>query len=189
MLPSTHMEFLRVATNDPRQQFLRIRDIVDSFDFPVLYHRLPFTLLRCLVIQRLVSKIRPRLAFQPLLRSDAASIDTAIVHKVHCYLRFPFAFNSTLLSLPFHLHGFDFPSISRLNNCAALQGLLRDLNHHLPLFRDMASISLADWTCSFAHCHSPLTSNSPSFPRNYNRLSHKLPHSWLIAHSVMRDLN
>jgi hypothetical protein len=70
-----HMEFLRVATNDPHRQFLRIRDIVDSFQFPVLHCRLPFTLLRQLVIQRLVSKIRPRLAFQPLLRSDAEQVD------------------------------------------------------------------------------------------------------------------
>ena len=52
-----HMEFLRVATNDPHRQFLRICDIVDSFEFPVLYRRLPFTLLRRLIMQRLVSKI------------------------------------------------------------------------------------------------------------------------------------
>ncbi|KAI0291443.1 hypothetical protein BC826DRAFT_1022979 [Russula brevipes] len=41
---SIHMEFLQVPTNDPHQQFQRIRDIVDSFDFPlqVLYRHLPF---------------------------------------------------------------------------------------------------------------------------------------------------
>lgn len=71
-----HMEFYvlpRMSRNDPHhwQQFLRIRDIVDSFEFPVLYRRLPFILLRHLVIQRLVSKIQARLPFQPLLRSDA----------------------------------------------------------------------------------------------------------------------
>ena len=129
---TSHMEFLRVATNDPHQQFLRIRDLVDSFDFPQLYRRLPLTLLRRLIVQRLVSKIRPRLAFQPLLRADADMLDTAIAHKVHDYLRFPFPFNSTLLSLPLQLHGFDFPSVARLNACAAVTGLLRDLNHHLP---------------------------------------------------------
>ncbi|KAI0279627.1 hypothetical protein BGY98DRAFT_878332, partial [Russula aff. rugulosa BPL654] len=183
------MEFLRVATNDPHRQFHRLRDIVDSFEFPVLYRRLPFTLLRRLVLQRLVSKIRPRLAFQPLLRPDAASLDKAIAHKIHCYLNFPFPFNSQLLTTPFHLHGFDFPSISRLNDSAAVVGLIRDLNHHLPFFRDLASITLADWTCALAHCHSPLHVNSPSFHRNYARLSHKLPSSWVIAHSVMRDLS
>ena len=52
-----HMEFLHVATNDPHQQFLCICDIVDSFEFPVLYRRLPFTLLRHLIMQHLVSKI------------------------------------------------------------------------------------------------------------------------------------
>ena len=184
-----HMEFLRVATNDPHRQFLRIRDIVDSFQFPLLHCHLPFTLLRRLVIQRLVSKIRPHLAFQPLLRSDAEQVDRLIAHKVHTYLQFPFPFNSQLLSMPFHLHGFDFPSISRLNDSAAVLGLIRDLNHHLPLFRDLASISLADWTCSLAHCHSPLHAASPAFHRSFARLSHKIPSSWVIAHSVLRNLS
>ena len=186
---SNHMEFLRVAINDPHQQFLRLRDIVDSFEFPNLYHRLPFTLLRRLIIQCLVSKIRPHLAYQPLLRADARSLDMAIARKIHNYLRFPFPFNSTLLSMPFDLHGFQFPSISHLNDCAAVVRLLHDLNHHLPLFRDMAAISLADWTCSIAHCHSPINANSPSFQRSYARLPHKLPTSWIIAHHVMRELN
>jgi hypothetical protein len=165
-----------------------IRDIVDYFEFPTLYRRLPFTLLRRLVIQRLVFKIRPRLAYQPLKRSDADTLDKLIAHKIHAYLHFPFPFNPHLLSMPFSLHGFDFPSIARLNDSAAVTGLARDLNHHLPLFRDIATITLADWTCSVAHCHSPLNADSPSFIRNYTRLSHKLPSSWIVAQSVMQDL-
>jgi hypothetical protein len=78
---TSHMEFLRVATNDPHQHFLRIRDLVDSFDFPELYRRLSFTLLRRLIIQRLVSKIRPQLAFQPLLHADADMLDVAMLVK------------------------------------------------------------------------------------------------------------
>jgi hypothetical protein len=99
-----------------------------------------------------------------------------------------FAFNPHLLSMPFSLHGFDFPSIARLNDSAAVTGLVRDLNHHLPLFRELAAVTLADWTCEVAHCHSPLISESPSFLRNYTRLSHKLPASWIIGQSVMQDL-
>lgn len=164
----------------------RIRDSPYCIDA----YRLPFTLLRRLIIQCLVSKIRSRLAFQPLLRSYADSLVRSIAHKIHTYLRFPFPFNSQLLSMPFHLHGFDFPSISRLNDSAAVLGLLRDLNHHLFFFCDLASVSLADWSCSLAHCHSPLHANSTSFHRSYPCLSHKLPssESWVIAHSVMRDL-
>ena len=184
-----HMEFLRVPTNDPARHFQRVRDIVDSFEFPILYRPLPFTLLRRLIIQRLVSKIRPLLAFQPLFRSDAAALDHTIANKVHAYLHFPFTFNSQLLTLPFNLHGFDFPSISRLNDSAAVIGIIRDLNHHLSLFRDLASISLADWTCALAHCHSPLHANSPSFHHRYHRSSPNLPRSWIIAHAVMQDLN
>ena len=48
---SDHMEFLHVSTNDPHCQYLCIRDIVDSFDFPTLSHCLPFTLLHRFVIQ------------------------------------------------------------------------------------------------------------------------------------------
>jgi hypothetical protein len=47
---SDHMQFLQVAINNPHQQFLRIQDLVDSFEFPNLSRRLPFTLLRRLVI-------------------------------------------------------------------------------------------------------------------------------------------
>jgi hypothetical protein len=56
-----------VAVVTDHMEFLHIRDIIDSFEFPVLLHRLPFTLLRHLIIQCLVSKIRPHLAFQPTL--------------------------------------------------------------------------------------------------------------------------
>jgi len=163
---TTHMEFLRVATNDPHQQFLRLRDLVDSFKFPDLRRRLPFTILRRLVIQRLVSRLQPRIGFQPLLRADADTLDTAIARKIHDYLRFPFPFGSTLLTLPLHLYGFDFPSVARINDVAAVSGLLRDLNHHLPLFSNMARITLADWTCSLAHCTSPLRLHSPAFDRS-----------------------
>ena len=184
-----HMEFLCVSTNDPCRQYLCICDIVDSFEFPTLSCCLPFTLLCRLVIQRLISKIRPWLAFQPLLRSDAQSLNLAIARKVHSYLHFPFPFNSQLLGMPFDLAGFGFPSISRLNDSAAFLGLLHNLNHHLPLFSDLASISLADWTCVFAHCHSPFNVHSLSFSCNFSRLSHKLPHSWLLVHNIMKDLN
>jgi hypothetical protein len=30
---------------------------------------------------------------------------------------------------------------------------------------------------------------SPLFHHNFSRLSHKLPHSWIVAHTMMQDLN
>jgi len=66
-----------------------------------------------------------------------------IARKVHDYLRFAFPFNSVLLSIPLRLRGFGFPSVARLNDCAAVTGLLRDLNHYFPLFSDMERITLA----------------------------------------------
>src|SRR6266581_3407617 len=70
-----------------------------------------------------------------------------------------------------------------------ISALLRDLNHHLPLFSTMARITLADWTCSVAHCQSPLASTSPAFARSYTRLQHKLPRAWVVVHSVLRELH
>lgn len=180
-----------VHTNDPHTQYLRIRDLIENFEFPSLSYRLPFTVLRRVVSQCLFSSIRPRLSFQPISRKDAKSLDLLIAKKIHEYLAFPFAFNSTLLSLPLSLHGFDFPSISRTNDACALQGLQRDLNHHVPSFRMMADITLADWTCSFNHCCSPFDSSSalgnsrPSFIRRRNLL----PWAWVLAHTVMSELN
>jgi hypothetical protein len=86
------------------------------------------------------------------------------------------------------LHGFAFLSIARLNDYVAVTGSLRDLNHHLPLFSDMARITLADWTCSISHCQPPLLASSPSFERSYARFIHTLPRAWIVAHSVLRDL-
>lgn len=188
---TNHLEFLRVHTNDLHTQYLRIRDLIENFEFPSLSYRLPFTVLRRIVSQCLISSIRPRLSFQPISKKDAKSLDLLIAKKIHEYLSFPFAFNSTLLSLPLSLHGFDFPSITRIIDACALQGLQRDLNHHVPSFRMMADITLADWTCSFNHCCSPLGSSSalgnsrPSFTRRRNLL----PWAWILAHNVMSELN
>ena len=37
------------------------------------------------------------------------------------------------------------------------------------LFPTMARITLANWTCSIAHCNSPIVSTSPAFTRSYMR--------------------
>ncbi|KAG2348417.1 hypothetical protein BDR05DRAFT_835286, partial [Suillus weaverae] len=155
VIPS-HVEFLCVSVNDPLAQFARIQDIIISFTFPHLHCQLPLTTLRRIISQCLVSRICPLLAFQPITRTQAQQLDHMIAHLVHDYYRFPFHFHSTLLSLPIDLFGMGFPSISCLNDTLALQGMLRDLNHHIPAFRIMAAITLSDWMCSLNHCVYPL---------------------------------
>ncbi|KAJ7174787.1 hypothetical protein C8R46DRAFT_892209 [Mycena filopes] len=176
-----HAEFLRVAVNDPASQFTQLQDIVAQFQFPVLSRRLPLTALRKAVSQCLVSKLHPKLSLQPIQQKDAEKLDAMIAQKVHAYLGFPFPFNSTLLSLPVALHGFEFPSISRINDSAAVAGIQRDLNHHVPVFRNMARITLADWTCSVNHCCSPFDG---SMDRTFIRQKRNIPWSWILAQLV-----
>ncbi|TFY51956.1 hypothetical protein EVJ58_g10282 [Rhodofomes roseus] len=183
---TTHLEFLRIRVNDPVAQFNRVRDIITSFQFPILHTRLPLTALRRIYIQCLISRIRPLLSFQPLSPSQSASLDALLASTVHEYFSFPFRFNTNLLTLPVHLHGFDFPSINRLNAGLAVAGLMRDLNHHLPTFRTMARITLADWTCQVNHCCYPL--DGASMTRDFGRQTRNLPRSWITAHHTLSGL-
>nr|VWO97891.1 Cytochrome P450 3A13 [Ganoderma boninense] len=153
---TSHCEFLRVQINDPETQYQRIRAIITNFSFPVMHTRLPFMAVRRIISQCLISCIRPYLSYQPITRARAADLDHLLAACVHHYFRFPFRFNSSLLFLPITHFGFDFPSIVQLNDIAAISGLIRDLNHHVPTFRTMARITLADWTCLLNHCQSPL---------------------------------
>ena len=89
--------FLRVPINRPDLQCSHIRDLISDFHFPTLSRRLPLT---AVISQRIISKIRPYLAFQPISPSDGFSLDHLLVTKVHKYLGFPFRFNMQLLTSP-----------------------------------------------------------------------------------------
>ncbi|KAL6298496.1 hypothetical protein BKA93DRAFT_693656, partial [Sparassis latifolia] len=182
---TSHIEFLRVSINNLQQQFEKLRDIILSFNLPNLSLHLPLTVLRRIFAQCLISRLCPHLAFQPISRSHAMELDHLLALRVHQYFLFPFRFNTILLSLPIQHYGFDFPSITRLNDCAAVSGLLRDLNHHNPAFHNMAHITLADWTCSINHCVFPL---HPISQQSYAHQTHHLPPSWITAHTVLSTL-
>ncbi|KAI0351676.1 hypothetical protein OH77DRAFT_1410697, partial [Trametes cingulata] len=149
-------DFLRVQVNDPDAQRDKIRHLISTFSFPHLPTRLPLTALRRILSSCLISQLRPYLSYQPIARTSALNLDHLIAHHVHEYLGFPFHFHSQLLFAPLSHLGFDFRSLSHLNDAAAIQGLLRDLNSHVPTFRTMARITLADWTCMLNKCRSPL---------------------------------
>ncbi|KAL0571565.1 hypothetical protein V5O48_010397 [Marasmius crinis-equi] len=181
------IEFLRVHVNDPHAQFDKLSLIIDGFEFPVLRRNLPLTLIRRIITSSLVSRIKPHLATQPLTIADAKKLDQLISNKVHSYLGWPFHFNTTLLSLPIPHLGFDFPSISRLNQSLAVKGLIRDLNHHVAMFRDMAQISLADWMCNLNNCSYPIEGKSLS--RSFIRHKKTLPFAFALAQSTLNSVN
>jgi hypothetical protein len=110
-----------------------------------------------------------------------------IAHKVHVYIGMPFRFTSSTLSSPLSKWGLNFPSISHLNDALAVSGMQRDLNHTIPTFHNMATITLANWTCQLNHCHSPLS--RPRERHSFSRAKHLLPYSWIHAHHVLHQLD
>jgi hypothetical protein len=105
---------------------------------------------------------------------------------VHAILGFPFCPSSLVSTLPLALGGFDFPSLARINDGIAIDGLARDLNHHIPAYRTMALITLADWTCQINRCVYPL--NHEGLSRSFTCFTDSIPAAWIIAHSQMSKL-
>lgn len=138
-------------------------------------------------MQCLISKIRPCLSFQTIAPKDAQALDQKIASIVHTQCHFPFHFSSRLLSTPLANLGFDFLSVEFLNAQLAATGILRDLNHHLPICHHLAHITLADWSCSFNFCMSPFDSSPPL--KDFQCHRHQLPWSWIVAQETLADNN
>lgn len=186
-LHSREDRWLRSAgSRETRRVEYRPND-ASHFSFPLFPRHLPFTALRRSICLKPISQICPLLSFQPLSETHANTLDMMIAHKVHAYLGMPFHFNSSLLTLPVSSWGFGFTSIARLNSTLAVSGLQQDLNHHIPILRNIARVTLADWMCQLNRCQPPLhiTDSSPSFSRQ----KHKLPCSWLSAYNTLKTLS
>lgn len=188
-VPVSHgpIEFLQVSINEPKTQFLHLQDLISNFKLPPSSIPIPFTVLQQLIMQRLISKIRPCLSFQTIAPKDVQALDWKIASIVHTQCHFPFHFSSCLLSTPLANLGFDFLSVEFLNAQLAATGVLRDLNHHLPICHHLAHITLADWSCSFNFCMSPFDSSPPL--KDFQRHHHQLPWSWIVAQETLADNN
>ena len=141
------MQFLRTRVDDTVGRFEDLQDFIRNFKFPKFSIRTPITLARKIVAQNIVSRCRALLSLQPIKQTDAEQLDRIITAKIHKLLRFPYTPNMKILTLPLSLQGLDFPSVARINAGIAVEGLMRDLNHHIKAYRDVARISYADWTC------------------------------------------
>ncbi|KAJ7503894.1 hypothetical protein B0H11DRAFT_2352779 [Mycena galericulata] len=164
----TGLDFLNAKVDDPGARFTALKDIVDAFAFPRLTGRIPLTLLRKMV--------------------DAEALDARISTKIHAILGMPFNPSSKILTLPISLHGFGFPSFTRINAGIAVDGISRDLNHHITAYRAMARITLSEWTCNLhnSHCIYPLDGEGLS--RVYTPYYKKIPAAWITAHGVMSTM-
>ncbi|KAJ6566379.1 hypothetical protein B0H19DRAFT_1351815 [Mycena capillaripes] len=178
-----YLDFLRAKVDDPNARYIEIKSFIDDFTFPKFIRRPPITLIRKIVKQNIISKARALLSLQPIKHIDAEDLDTKIKMKIHFETGMPFAPSSDVLMLPIEYHGLDFPSIARINDSIAIDGLHRDLNHPIPSYRTLALISLADWTCDTNGCIDPL--DGPGLARDFSRYAGKIPYAWIVAQKAM----
>ena len=54
--------------------------------------------------------------------------------------------------LPVDLHRLNYPYVAHINAGITIKGLWCDLNHHIPAYRNMARLTLANWTCLINNC-------------------------------------
>ena len=181
------LEFLRCKVDDPVWRFESARTIIENFKLPKFTIRAPITLLHKVIWQNLVSRIRALLSIQPIKPGDALSLDRMIASKIHHITGFPYNPNTEILTLPVDLHGLDYPSVACINAGIAVEGLWRDLNHHIPAYRNMARLTLADWTCSINNCIYPL--DGKGLRRDFTGQYRNIPAAWIIAHKVMTTLD
>jgi Reverse transcriptase (RNA-dependent DNA polymerase) len=182
------LDFLRVKINNPANRFRELQDFIEAFNFPKFVGPTPITLIRKIVMQSIASRARALLSFQPVSDTDAIKLDRFVAAKVHAISGFPWIFNSEIATLPVSLHGSEFPSIRRINASIAVDGLARDLNHHIISYRNMALITLADWTCTLNNCINPLV--EPGILKNFSRRMHfnTIPAAWIIAQKEMGNM-
>ena len=180
------IEFLRTRVNDPTSRFDELRAFIECFRFPTIVGRLPITLLRKIVSQNIVSRCRALLSLQHIKQADAEALDKVVIRKVHNALGLPFQLSSIIATLPVSHHGLGFPSIARINASLAIEGLMRDLNHHIPAYRAIAKITLVDWMCKKNNCSYPL--DDSGLQRDFSRLDQSIPSTWLTAHCTLNKL-
>ncbi|KAF8235277.1 hypothetical protein L208DRAFT_1257842 [Tricholoma matsutake] len=142
---TNELNFLWAQVDNPKNRYLELVDIIDSFSFPAFSIHTPFTLICKVVSQNIISRCRALLSLQPILHDDVIRLDQRIMKHMHAILGFPFCPSSLVSTLPLALGGFDFPSLAHINAGITIDGLARDLNHHIPAYRMMALITLADW--------------------------------------------
>lgn len=118
---------------------------------------------------------------------DAETLDRIIIKKVHDALGFPFQPSAAIATLPLALHGFGFPSIARINAGLAIEGIARDLNHHISAYRQMARITLSDWMCERNNCIYPL--DGIGLQRDFSRHTRSIPSAWITAHKAMKEMS
>ncbi|KAJ6607833.1 hypothetical protein B0H10DRAFT_1817044 [Mycena sp. CBHHK59/15] len=175
--------FLRAKVDDPSARYEELKAMIDAFTFPKFIMRAPVTLLRKVTSQCLISRCRALLSLQPIKQTDAEELDRKIMRKVHDELGMLFMPNTALMNLPLKHQGLNFPSIARINAGITIDGLARDLNHHIKVYHTMERITMADWMCDINGCINPIDGTGLS--RDFVHYAGKIPYGWIAAQKIM----
>ncbi|KAJ6628063.1 hypothetical protein B0H10DRAFT_2209740 [Mycena sp. CBHHK59/15] len=154
------LDFLRAKVDNPTARYEELKAFINAFSFP-----------------------KALLLLQPIKQSDTEELNRKIMRKVHDKLGMPFTPNTKILNLPLKFHGLEFPSIARINAGIAIDGLARDLNHHIPAYHTMARIMMADWTCMINNWIDPI--DEMGLRTDFSHYPSKIPYGWIVAQKVM----
>ncbi|KAK4703482.1 hypothetical protein P7C70_g2734, partial [Phenoliferia sp. Uapishka_3] len=173
--------FLRTDVNNATLRYQECLAIVENAVIPAMEtQRLPQSAVIKVIEQTIISKLRAKVAYQPLRQADAIKLDAAVTRRVQKYFDWVFPLASQILSVPLRDHGFGITSMAAINRTELVTGLLRDLNHHLEPYRKMAQITLADLQCTFNHCRHPLTPGGLSIGP-LSKMHKYFPVAWVEA--------
>ncbi|KAJ6615971.1 hypothetical protein B0H10DRAFT_2219845 [Mycena sp. CBHHK59/15] len=154
------LDFLRAKVDNPTARYEELKAFINAFSFP-----------------------KALLLLQPIKQSDTEELNRKIMRKVHDKLGMPFTPNTKILNLPLKFHGLEFPSIARINAGIAIDGLARDLNHHIPVYHTMARITMADWTCMINNWIDPI--DEMGLRTDFSHYPSKIPYGWIVTQKVM----
>ncbi|KZV89037.1 hypothetical protein EXIGLDRAFT_722026 [Exidia glandulosa HHB12029] len=179
--------FMNTKINDSSARAELVRSIIDNFSLPAFAVRPPLTVIRRAFEQQAMSKIRALLTMQPVSTTEAKALDAKVMSRIHHLMNFRYCPSSSVLTLPIGLHGLGWTNIASLNASLAVEGLARDLNHHIPAYRIMANITLADWTCERNDCVYPFDAAGLNKVIHTNS-KNSIPTAWIAAHETMRTM-
>lgn len=135
----------------------------------------------------MVSWCRALLFLQLINQADTVRLDHWIIQQVHERLGLPFRPSSVIATLPLKLGRFEFLLIAHINAGIAVDGLVRNLNHHIPAYHLIVHIMLVDWMCQTNQCCYFLDRRGLS--QQLTRFADTILSTWIIVQECLAKLN
>lgn len=183
-----NIDFLKTPIGRPSIRVSEIRGIIDDIKFPLKHNgwRYTLALVRMWINVLIMPKIRAKLRTQPIPDKLAYQLDTLLLTLVRNYMHWYYNPARCIMFRTIDHGGFGFQSIQSINRAIIVSGVLRDLNHHMPSYRNMARITYNDWSCLACRCANPfdLSSNAP-----VDAKFGPLPFSWTECRSMFRSFS